>query len=471
MKQILSSLSLALLTTLSHAASLHVYQDTAIYTYSPKSNYVGIAEGVLATCKGQPLPLEQRAECNNGERLCSEFNDLQNAQEQLESIQNNITLLDKIIELYQPTTLDAKMTIDAAKKISAERAKLVTTHQRAKIEFDLQKQAFYKQTSATLPLYYSQTCDVPTKLKFSNSAINFRTFYEADLSSENMVKVTQYLAVTNHSGVDIVVDDATFYYRMSQRTVHPVYFHPWIISKYQPPLPRSKSLLMKSAKMMDSAPAEMMSDALGAPAVEYVDAREYKVAHLELPSTGEPVKAEVNTWSAVMKCGLHTAPYANLNVYEQCSFTPQTQIETHSWEIKKGEELISSRAFGEYRENTYSVYTKIDEDIKVSRKPIVRKEKDTGFFGNTVRKKDGYILTLTNKSDKDKTITVTERIPTSETEEIEVKLLQINSDKKVDYNLLKDGKVEINVLLHAGEERTIEILFEIAYDKEMEITY
>ena len=471
MKQILSSLSLALLTTLSHAASLQVYQDTATYTYTPKSDYLGMAEGVVATCKGKPLALEQKALCESDERLCREFNALQSAQEQLEGIQNNITLLDKIISLYQPTTLDAKATIDAARDISSERAKLVAKAQREKISFDLQREAFLKQTRATLPLYYSQKCDEATKLKFSYGAISFRTFYEADLSTDDSVKVTQYLAVTNRSGVDIAAEDATFYYRSAQRTVRPVYFHPWIISEYQPPLPRAQNLLKKSPAIMDSAVAEMKAEAPTAPVAEYMDAREYKVMQLDLPSTGEPVNVIANTWSATMTCGLHVSPYANLLVYEQCSFTPGTQIENNTWEIKKGEELISSHAFGEYRENTYHLYTKIDEDIKVTRKPIVRKQKDTGFFGNTVRKKDGYILTLTNKSDKDKTLTVCERIPNSETEEIEVKLLQINSDKKVDYKLLKDGKVEMNVLLHAGEERTIEVLFEVAYDKEKKIIY
>jgi hypothetical protein len=41
----------------------------------------------------------------------------------------------------------------------------------------------------------------------------------------------------------------------------------------------------------------------------------------------------------------------------------------------------------------------------------------------------------------------------------------------VDYRLLKDGKIEMNVVLAPGEEKTVEVLFEIAYDKEMKVRY
>ncbi|MFT7880693.1 MAG: DUF4139 domain-containing protein [Sulfurimonas sp.] len=470
MKQILSSLSLVLATTLSHASSLQVYQDTAAYTYTPQSHYLGMSEGVSATCQGQPLVLEQKAVCENGDRLCRTFYALETAQEELDGLKSNIALLDKITALYQPTTLDAERTIDAARKISNERARLVAEHQREKRILELQKKAFSKQTRARLPLYYRQLCDLPTTLKFPQGSINFRAYYEADLSKEGKVKVTHYLAVTNRTGVDIIADDATFYYRRAQRTVRPVYFHPWIIREYQPPQPRTQSLSKKSARMMDRAVAGVAESA-PLPRAKYIDAREYQVAQLDLPSTGEPVHVMADSWSTAMECGLQLSPYANLSVYEQCSFTPQTQIENHTWKIKEGEALIAQRAFGEYREKTYQLYTKVDEDIKVMRKPIVRTEKDTGFFGSRVRKKDGYTLTLTNKSDKRKAVKVTERIPTSTTEAIEVKLLKISSEKKVDYRLLKEGKVEMDVVLTPGEEKNIEVLFEIIYDKEIQVSY
>lgn len=472
MKKKLSFLPLIVVTTLSQSASLEVYRDSAVYTYMPKSLYLGMTEGVEATCKGQPLPLVQKTVCDNDERLCRELNALQDAQAALESLQGNITLLDKITGLYQPTTLDAEIMIDAARKIGSERAKLAVAYEKDKTALEFQKQSFLKQTAAEVPLYYTRKCDVPIKLEFPHRSIHFNTFYEADLSSEKRVNVTQHLEVTNRLGVDIVAEDATFYFRKSQQSVRPVHFHPWIIREYQPEpaVSRTKSL-MQSSGMMESPAAGAMAESVSVPTAEYLDAREYRVTSLDLPSTGEPVDVRVESWSADMQCGLSVSPYASLSAYEQCTFTPEKQIENHVWRITEGGALISSRAFGEYRENAYQLYTKIDEDIKVTRKPIVRKQEDTGFFGNTVRKKDGYILTLTNKSDKPKHLTVTERIPASESEEIKVKLLQIDADKKTDYRLLKEGEIRMEIDLAAGEERRIEVLFEISYDKEKQISY
>ncbi|HHD78745.1 MAG TPA: DUF4139 domain-containing protein, partial [Epsilonproteobacteria bacterium] len=75
------------------------------------------------------------------------------------------------------------------------------------------------------------------------------------------------------------------------------------------------------------------------------------------------------------------------------------------------------------------------------------------------------------KSDKAKTLTVIDRIPTSTTEEIKSKLLSVKSEKNVDYKLRKNGKIEIHVALAAHESKKIEILFEISYDKDLKVSY
>ena len=102
---------------------------------------------------------------------------------------------------------------------------------------------------------------------------------------------------------------------------------------------------------------------------------------------------------------------------------------------------------------------------------IVNKERETGIFGGTARKKDGFKLTIINKSDKAKTLTLIERIPTSTTEEIKSKLLSINSEKKVNYKMLKDGKIEMKLTLAPNENKAIEVLFELSYDKDLKVNY
>ena len=268
-----------------------------------------------------------------------------------------------------------------------------------------------------------------------------------------------------------------FYYRSARQNVYPTHFSPWIVSKYVPRPTRvrkSKKAMRKEMSMnmamMDEQRVEMPMMA-AAPTASYEDAREYKIKNLTLPSTGVALDVEVLTWKAALSCEVRAYPYVKRQAFHVCSFKPKHQIDANRWKVKSGDEVINENAAGEYRDDSYDLYTKVEEDIKIERKPIVKRERETGIFGGTERKKDGFTLTLTNKSDKEKTLTLVERIPTSTTEEIKSKLLSITSDKKVNYKELKDGQIEMKLVLAPHENRKIEVLFEIAYDKNLKVSY
>jgi hypothetical protein len=203
----------------------------------------------------------------------------------------------------------------------------------------------------------------------------------------------------------------------------------------------------------------------------YVDAREYKIDALDLPSVGMPVDVPVTSWNAPLVCEIKAYPYRNTSAFNVCSFTPKYQIDSNRWKVRSGDVMLNESAVGLYSKGTYELYTNIDEDIKIERKRIVNKERETGIFGGTARKKDGFVLTLTNKSDKEKTLRLIERIPTSTSDEIEVKLLEISSNEKIDYKMLKEGKIEMEITLKPKESKKIEVLFEISYDKDLKIRY
>ena len=207
------------------------------------------------------------------------------------------------------------------------------------------------------------------------------------------------------------------------------------------------------------------------PAASYEDTREYKIENLILPSTGIPVDVKVLTWNAALECELRAFPYRNSKAFQVCSFQAKYQIDNNSWKVKSDNEMINDNAAGEYRDDSYNIYTQIDEDINILRTPIVQKDRKTGIFGGTARKKDGFNLVITNKSDKVKTLTLTERIPTSSTEEIKVKLLSITSDNKIDYTVKKEGEIEMKIELASNESKDIKILFEISYDKDLKVNY
>ena len=219
------------------------------------------------------------------------------------------------------------------------------------------------------------------------------------------------------------------------------------------------------------ADSERGGDIMPAPVVSYEDAREYKITNLKLPSTGIALDVDVISWKVPLACEVRAYAYINTKAFTMCSFTPKYQIDSNSWKVKSGTEVINERAVGEYRKGKYNIYTKVEEDIQILRKPIVKKERKTGIFGGTARKQDGFTLTLTNKSNKVKELTLIERIPTSTTTEIKSKLLSINSKSKVDYKMLKDGEIEMHIMLNANETQKIDVLFEISYDKELKVNY
>jgi hypothetical protein len=292
----------------------------------------------------------------------------------------------------------------------------------------------------------AEPCQKDLELTLPYGQLSFSSFYEADIA-----------------------------YRPAHRYIRPIHFSPWIVSKYEPQPIRSYAKAKRAAAMDKEQMLEMSMAGLPvkspAPVAKYLNAREYQIKNLSLPSTGMPIDVQVTQWDAPLECDIRVYPYRNSMAFHTCSFTPKLQIDSNQWKVKEVETTINDKAVGEYREGKYRLYTEAELDIKVERKPIVQREKTTGIFGGTARKKDGFMLKITNKSDKPKTLTVTERIPTSTTEEIKVKLLEVKSDKKVNYRLLKDGEIEMKLILTAHENKNIEVLFEISYDKDLKVNY
>ena len=471
------SLCVLLLTGgVSYASSLAVYQDKTFYNFIPQNNFIGFSQGLIAKCEGSTMALSTMSVCPEDERLCKEFTAIENVEKELQTTVANTKVLAQLISLPQPTTFDASSWIESARLIGEEQSQLLTEERTLKKESVRLQMAFKKQAPSKDAIQTEKTCKSDLELTIPYGYVSFFTKYEANITDEKEVTVTQNLSILNRSGVDIVADMALFYYHSAQQYVRPVHFNPWIVSKYVPqPKRMYKKARVQAVPMMEMAMVsndEMGGDMVPvAPVASYEDAREYKIQNLTLPSTGVPLDVKVLTWNAALECEVRAYPYVNRKAFHVCSFTPKYQIDSNSWKVMSGTEVINENAIGEYRKGTYSLYTKVEEDIKIIRNPIVQKERKTGIFGGTARKKDGFTLTLTNKSDKEKTLTVIERIPTSTTEEIKAKLLSINSEKKVNYKMLKDGEIEMKISLAGNETKKIEILFEISYDKDIKVNY
>ena len=471
-----TSLSALLLSGgLSYASSLAVYQDNTFYNFTPNNNVIGFSQGVKAKCEGTTMPLSFISSCPSDDRLCQLLTSLKDAEQKVQVVKANSKVLAQLISLPQPTTFDANAWIESAKRIGEEQAKLLTKEKRLIEEVQIKQRKFRKQAPSKQLLQTDKTCNKEVELTIPYGHVSFSTEYEANIEDEKEITVTQYLSITNRSGIDIEAETAMFYYRSSNQYVHPVHFTPWIASKYVPTPKRVYEQAMAKKARMDMAmmAEERVSESMiaSAPVASYEDAREYKIKNLTLLSTGVPLDVEVLQWKAALSCEVRAYPYENARAFHVCSFDPKYQIDSNKWKVKSSHEMINDNATGEYRDGKYDLYTKVEEDIQIGRKPIVNKERETGIFGGTVRKKDGFTLILTNKSDKVKTFTIIDRIPTSTTEEIKSKLLSINSEKKVNYKILKDGQIEMKLTLEAHENKTIDVLFEISYDKDLKVNY
>ena len=470
-----SLITLLLGTGILQASSLAVYQDKTFYSYTPQQNFIGFAQNIQAKCKGSILPIGEMSMCPPEDRLCKLLTHVEQLKEKEAGIQANIKVLEQLISLPQPSTFDAVAWINAASLTGEEEARLSTLSNKLKKELNIEQNNFQKQAPRTIALKTLKTCQSELEITIPHG-IHFSTLYEANMQEDKEVEVTQFLSIVNRSGIDIEAKSANFYYRASHQYVNPIHFNPWIVSKYVPRVKRMyKKSMMKMSMPMEMSMVEDEAMAAGdvapMPVASYEDAREYKINNLTLPSTGVPLEVKLLSWKAPLHCNVRAYPYVNTRAFHVCSFSPKFQIDSNRWKIKSSDVVLNENAVGEYRDGTYNLYTKVEEDIQIQRTPIVQKERETGIFGGTARKKDGFTIRLTNKSDKEKTLTVIDRIPTSTTEEIKSKLLSVKSDKKVDYKMLKDGKIEMHIALAAHESKKIEILFEIAYDKDLKVNY
>jgi hypothetical protein len=214
------------------------------------------------------------------------------------------------------------------------------------------------------------------------------------------------------------------------------------------------------------------SDSVAVPtlaATRTVGYRDYAIGRVELPSTGEEVRGRTASYEAALRCEEISYPWRDSRVYVACRFTPKQPIEIDRWLLKKGRRIVSDSAYGEYDKGKYLLFVDRDDEVVIRRRRLVEKERSSGIFGGKIRKKDGYMLVLENKSDQQKTVKIVERIPRSTTEKIKVKLLKLEG--AIRESLDEDGKLVMQVVLAPREHKEVKVLFELSYDKDLKIRY
>lgn len=470
MKLSKSLLLLFCISGVSYGSSLDVYKDRSVYRYNAQKSFIGFASNISAKCKTDSVSLIQSQACPEEERLCKLYYQLKFMEEKKQATDANLKNLQQLLTLPKPDSINGQALIEAAKLTAEEQSRLLTLSNKLARDITIQERIFRKQAPTNSALNLEKTCEDELEVSIPEGIV-FSTRYEANLIDDKKIDVTQFLSVRNRSGIDIDADTAHFYYRTAHQYVYPVHFSPWIVSKYQPPIAKRK--MFKSAARMAEPTMEMaMADSAPLPTVAtYEDSREYKVTNLNLPSSGEVVEKKLISYQTKLKCDIKAYPYESTSALHVCSFKPKYQIDANKWNINNKGVLLNEHATGEYKDERYDLYTMIDEDIKIRRRPIVQRERESGIFGSSIRKKDGFNILITNKSDKEKTLTIIDRIPTSATDEINAKLLSVESENKVDYAVQEDGKIEMHLTLAPNEHKKIEVMFELSYDKDLKVNY
>jgi hypothetical protein len=467
-KILLLNLPFALFTSL-WASTLDIYQDKSIYKYKSSSQYIGFSSDVDVKCDDKEVLTFLSDACPEDEEVCRLSLDIKKLSKQSAEISNTLLAIDAIINNIRLNDIASKDILEQSKKIGQEKTELAL--QRDKIDRDISRKntLFGLQASSLESLNLQENCGGVLQLEIPASRLNFANLYEANLIDKDTIEIKQSFKISNTSGIDIKADKAKLYYRDSQEYVHQREFYPWIISKREEIRASLKKAELPAPVMMSEV--EDSNSLEPAVAIQRTDEREYMVENLNLPASPKAKIHEVMSQKMSADCGLSAYSYMQEGVFYVCSFEPKVQIETNDMIVKKGDEILNASARGEYRDGKYKLFISRDRDIKISRKPIVTKDDESGIFGGDIKKKDGYELTLFNASSKSKEINVVERIPVSTTHDIKVKLISIDGVSKSQYTLEENGRINFNLTLKPNEKVAIKVLFELTYDKDISVTY
>ena len=447
-----------------YASTFELYRDGSVYTYHPKETFIGFApKGTKAECGDRTLSVVSSAECPQQNRLCREKESIRRWSLDAALADRKMRYIDALMNRAEVKISDPEQILTMSEKAARSYAEARKRKERADKEAKWRKEAFLKKAPVLEPLHFDSLCDKEVKLTIPGRYITFEMLYEADIGDDAQVEVSQHIQLRNRSGIDIAADRAMLYYQPMYRYLRPIRFTPWIVRE------RPEAKVRAMQKMAMPVAAEAVADT----AYENVTvekARNYRIGNLVLPSNGERVDIAVQSWRSASTRGERVYPYRDTRVYRVVRFQPKTAIETDRWRIRSGGKLLASNVRGEYMDGEYTLFVGVDEDLIVTKEPMILKEKES-FFGHTVRKKDGYTVRLVNQSGEKRRLTIVERIPVATRSDVEVKLLSVTSDTAMKYRPKKWGELQIDVTIPARKSAEVSVLFEVSYDKEKPVVY
>ncbi len=458
----------------SESSSLQVYSDRAVYRNLFKNGYIGFTKNLKVKCGITALTLRSRAECKDESVLCAQKREIDRLKKEVDSLKYRLKIIDEIIKNSKVVDVDADKWLSAAAKIGDEKADVRAKLYKLGKELAASVRSFSMKTKSSLPLFVSGQCDGEMEIDIPGEYIVTEIKNEANLLSDNRVRIIEYMSFSNRSGIDIDADEVEIFPRSSKTYFEPMEFEPWIAR----PAEHSREVVKKTLayvpeeKMIAVTGRSMPQKPLVAPAfgdIERKATRYYRMNKIVLPASGETINVKISDYESDMKCEKVAYTYKDEKVYDRCGFTPKTAIENDSWTIKRNGHYISDNAAGGYDKGRYVFIAGVDREIEISRNKLIDKDRSSGLFGGDIKKVDGYEITLRNLSKNQKKLTIYDRIPVSVSDRIKVDLVNVFGCKGVKPD--KDGRLKIDIRLKPGEEKKIKVIFSLQYEKKLEVYY
>ncbi len=471
MKFVLSKIAIAsICSCMLFSASLQIYQDSVQYRFIPTENFLGFVNADKALCEDTPVSIVSDTKCPKENSLCQEYEEIKDLKLKLDTLKETQEVLNTLVASVKPEGVEATKWIDASELIGNKRAKLKKDFimtKKALVEVD---RDFTDKTTSKEPKYLKEPCHKELKLTLPSGCISGRLEYELDIADKKHPNISRYLILKNRCGIDILAKNAQLYNRPSKRYLAPKEFRPWVVR----PESKKKKYLKKRANPNLSLMTDMVAPTprameAGIKNVSRTGYKSYSIGRLSLPSNNKEIKVRLSQEKFNSECNLVSYPYIDKSVYLACRFRASMPIESNKWIIKSGNTLLTDNARGRYEGKDYLIYVMAEEALKVTKRDIVEKDKVTGIFGSYMKRKDGYILSVTNYSLEPKSIKIIERIPTPTSDKIKVKLLLVEG--AVSKKVTKEGKLILNVAVGPKESKEVKVLFELEYPKDMHILY
>ncbi len=443
------------------ASTLNIYSNKSIYEYIPTDRYIGFASNIDIKCEGKSIDTFNDTECEKNNNLCKEYKTISNLTKELAQERYRINTLNTITKGLNINTLNANSIIDTSKVLAKEYVSLKESIKTESLKLKNHQQKFKSMTTSAYPLYMESDCKRDFKITLPSSYVGAKFIQKATIDDKNLIKIERFISLYNRSGIDIIAKKANIHFQTYQTKTQIPHFSPWLLSA-------RTNIIYRQSKRLAIAPTAMPRIETHIGKALKKGFRDYSVSDLILPSDGKEYEHKIYTQSVPVVCEERAYTYLSPSVYNICSFKSSTPVEENSWEIitPKGNKIYTE---GRYEDGKYLLDTGIDESIKIRKNRLPSKDRKSGFFGSDIKKTDGYIITLANRTKESKSITLIDRIPYSKSDKIRVTLDSVSGaeSKKV----TKYGKLTLRVNLKPLENRTVKVVFSMRYDKKLHPSY